>query len=377
MANYKKSGGFAAGAVALLVVVALVLIYVGISYFKGTWNPAEWTGQIQGGELNIDDDTDQEDPDEDITDPEGPGEDVTDPEEPNEDSDPDDGPGTPEDTGTTEADYVNTSLSVKNLSVYSYEYTGVLNAVHVTADDIVNGSMIIINEVDKGDYTFAAGSSYKMTVDDNIGNIPAEWGCWFQPLQRPVDTFTLIDGEAEFTLTVEALYIFCNITSDNATINLDFTLTLERLPDSEPEEPEEPAGDEEELFSIGGTALTQSGQNFTFSATDETKYVVYSQANLSAATISVNFDISADFPTPPLMTPIFISYNVDSVFCPKDCYETAIPAIYRAYLPFLLAAQNYYDEGIPLCVITFEDSDITFGILFDVSELIDALTETS
>ena len=38
------------------------------------------------------------------------------------------------------------------------------------------------------------------------------------------------------------------------------------------------------------------------------------------------------------------------------------------YVPFKTAADEYFNAGVPLCVITFENSDISFGILADVSD---------
>ena len=37
-------------------------------------------------------------------------------------------------------------------------------------------------------------------------------------------------------------------------------------------------------------------------------------------------------------------------------------------MPFKVAADEFFTTGVPLCVITFENSDISFGILADVSD---------
>ena len=38
------------------------------------------------------------------------------------------------------------------------------------------------------------------------------------------------------------------------------------------------------------------------------------------------------------------------------------------YVPFKVAADEYFNSGVPLCVISFENSDIYYGILVDVTD---------
>lgn len=142
---------------------------------------------------------------------------------------PDENPGTePEEPDTEEpeeSNYVNTSLTICDTvsGTYYFEYAGELNAVHVTAENVPTNARIYINQPGKGDYNFAAGTSYKITVQ---GDTPIEWQCWVGQLQRPIDSFTIENGVAEFTLTMPAAYIFAAVGS-SGTIDLDFTLTLQ------------------------------------------------------------------------------------------------------------------------------------------------------
>lgn len=142
---------------------------------------------------------------------------------------PDENPGTePEEPDTEEPEennYVNTSLTICDTvsGTYYFEYAGELNAVHVTAKSVPTNARIYINQPGKGSYEFAAGTSYKITVS---GNAPTKWQCWFAQIQRPLDTFTLTDGAAEFTLSVPAAYIYADLSNSDGTVDLDFTLTL-------------------------------------------------------------------------------------------------------------------------------------------------------
>lgn len=60
-------------------------------------------------------------------------------------------------------------------------------------------------------------------------------------------------------------------------------------------------------------------------------------------------------------------YPILSSFCMKDCFYTVLGAGNANYSPLLDDAEKYFNDGIPLFIITFTDSDITFGILVDVS----------
>ena len=153
---------------------------------------------------------------------------------------PDEKPGTdgsednenPEDPETTDQDkpeenaYVNTSLTVYDTlsGTFYFEYTGELNSVHVTATNVPDSAIIMINQPGIGNYAFTVGPAYKMTVVN--GNAPSDWACWFAQMQRPLDTFTLTDGSAEFTLTVPATYLYASLGNSGNTVDLDFSLTL-------------------------------------------------------------------------------------------------------------------------------------------------------
>lgn len=142
---------------------------------------------------------------------------------------PDENPGTePEEPDTEEpeeSNYVNTSLTICDTvsGAYYFEYAGELNAVHVTAKSVPANARIYINQPGKGSYDFAAETAYKITVS---GNAPTEWQCWVGQLQRPIDSFTIEDGVAEFTLTRQTAYIFAAF-GDSGTFDVDFTLTLQ------------------------------------------------------------------------------------------------------------------------------------------------------
>ena len=143
----------------------------------------------------------------------------------NPDTEEPDNPGTEEPEEPTEGNYVNSSLTICDTlsGTYYFEYEGDLNAVHVTAQNVPANARIYINQPGKGEYDFAAGTSYKMTVQ---GTAPTEWQCWVGQLQRPIDSFTIENGVAEFTLTLPAAYIY-TAPGSSGTFNLDFTLTLQ------------------------------------------------------------------------------------------------------------------------------------------------------
>lgn len=155
---------------------------------------------------------------------------ATEPEEPGTET-----PGTvtedPEDPSTDPtpvfSNYVNTSLTVLNLlkSTHYFEYEGELNAVRVQASAVpTEGTYLIINEVGRGDYDFAAGTTYKLTV---IGSgLSNSVNCWNSTLQRCIDSFTIDSGTVEFTLTVSAAYIMIPLDSSVSTANINCTFTL-------------------------------------------------------------------------------------------------------------------------------------------------------
>lgn len=134
-------------------------------------------------------------------------------------------PEQPDPEEPEESNYVNTSLTICDTltSTYYFEYEGELNAVHVKANNVSANARIYINQLGKGNYDFEAGTSYRITVS---GNAPTEWQCWVGQLQRPIDSFTIEDSVAEFTLTRQTAYIFAAF-GDNGTFDVDFTLTLQ------------------------------------------------------------------------------------------------------------------------------------------------------
>ena len=91
----------------------------------------------------------------------------------NPDTEEPDNPGTEEPEEPTEGNYVNSSLTICDTlsGTYYFEYEGDLNAVHVTAQNLPANARIYINQPGKGEYDFAAGTSYKKTVQ---GTAPTE-----------------------------------------------------------------------------------------------------------------------------------------------------------------------------------------------------------
>ena len=119
MANYKKtSGGAAVGIVALVLAFALVIVYVAVSLFKDSFNPLDWTSQIQyDGELNI---NTGEKPGEDTTDPDDLGEEDSSSEKPTDPDEPAE-PDTPEDVFFTIDDKTATDGNFITGNTYTLE----------------------------------------------------------------------------------------------------------------------------------------------------------------------------------------------------------------------------------------------------------------
>lgn len=118
-------------------------------------------------------------------------------------------------------------------------------------------------------------------------------------------------------------------------------------------------------FTIGETTLSTPGDNFTFAADDETDYIVASDEALGTPVVTENPEIMLSFPGDIIS--VGSPYPILSSFCMKDCFYTVLGAGNVNYSPLLDDAEKYFNDGIPLFIITFSDSDITFGILVDVS----------
>ena len=143
---------------------------------------------------------------------------------------------------------------------------------------------------------------------------------------------------------------------------------------TDPDDPDDPGTDEPDepdtpdvLFTIGDKAATDG--NFSFSYTDEQVYSVVSAVELGDITVAVNPDIVEDL-TGPRFPGLLTgnTYVLEGDFCMTEVMSTIFYVFQNNYVPFKAAADEYFNAGVPLCVITFENSDISFGILADVSD---------
>ena len=135
----------------------------------------------------------------------------------------------------------------------------------------------------------------------------------------------------------------------------------------DPEDPDEPDTPDDVLFTIGD--MTATDGNFSFSYTDEQVYSVVSSIELGDITVAVNPDITEDLSGslyPGLITGD--TYVLEGDFCMTEVMSAIFYVFQNNYVPFKTAADEYFNAGVPLCVITFENSDISFGILVDVSD---------
>ena len=139
-------------------------------------------------------------------------------------------------------------------------------------------------------------------------------------------------------------------------------------------DPDEPGGEDPDepdtpdiFFTIGDKTATDG--NFSFSYTDEQVYSVVSAVELGGITVAVNPDIVEDLTGPRF--PGLITgdtYVLEGNFCMTEVMSAIFYVFQNNYVPFKAAADEYFNAGVPLCVITFENSDISFGILADVSD---------
>lgn len=140
---------------------------------------------------------------------------------------------------------------------------------------------------------------------------------------------------------------------------------------TDPDDPDEPGTDEPDepdvFFTIGDKTATDG--NFSFSYTDEQVYSVVSAVELGDITVAINPDIVEDLTGPRF--PGLITgdtYVLEGDFCMTEVMSAIFYVFQNNYVPFKTAANEYFNAGVPLCVITFENSDISFGILADVSD---------
>ena len=136
---------------------------------------------------------------------------------------------------------------------------------------------------------------------------------------------------------------------------------------TDPDEPAEPDTPEDVFFTIDDKTATDG--NFSFSYTDETVYSVVRAVELGEVTISVNPDIVENLSGPKF--PGLITgntYTLEGNFCMTEVMPAILYVFQNNYVPFKVAADEFFTTGVPLCVITFENSDIYYGILVDVTD---------
>ena len=142
----------------------------------------------------------------------------------------------------------------------------------------------------------------------------------------------------------------------------------------DPDDPDEPGTDEPDepdtpdvLFTIGDKTATDG--NFSFSYTGEQVYSVVRSIELGDITVAVNPDIVEDL-TGPRFPGLLTgnTYVLEGDFCMTEVMSAIFYVFQNNYVPFKTAADEYFNAGVPLCVISFENSDISFGILADVSD---------
>ena len=140
---------------------------------------------------------------------------------------------------------------------------------------------------------------------------------------------------------------------------------------TDPDDPDEPGTDEPDepdvFFTIGDKTATDG--NFSFSYTDEQVYSVVSAVELGDITVAINPDIVEDL-TGPRFPGLLTgnTYVLEGDFCMTEVMSAIFYVFQNNYVPFKTAANEYFNAGVPLCVITFEYSDISFGLLADVSD---------
>lgn len=120
-------------------------------------------------------------------------------------------------------------------------------------------------------------------------------------------------------------------------------------------------------FTIGDTTLTEAEDNFTFAAGDETDYPVTGAAELGTYSVIQNPTLQ-DISFPGDSISVGRPYSGVSSFCMRDCFYTVLGAENVSYSELLDDAERYFNDGVPLFLIIFSDSTITFGILIDVSD---------
>lgn len=181
---------------------------------------------------------------------------------------------------------------------------------------------------------------------------------------------------------VIALVVFSVNSDDGADIDEPQTdITQPSDPDDdeeipeiviEPSTPSEDAGEIETppettiatTFSLGDVILSEDGECFTFNAKDEKLYAVGGGLANGEVTVSINPDIKEDLDA--IINLVQVSeFQIDGFFCMDSIFSTAFYIFNNNYPRFLSVALTSYNSGVPLFVITFSDSDVTFGILVE------------
>ncbi len=148
-----------------------------------------------------------------ITDPETPGED---PDEPGED---------PDEPENPEGNYVDGYIQINDAFEQIAEYTGKLNAMHIT-ERVSSGSGCILAMGPTDADLFTGGYSFKLTVETN-GPVVYDW---FIVSDDGSQTEQIVFENGSANITIENGAIFCNISGiDSVVFDIDLTITLERI----------------------------------------------------------------------------------------------------------------------------------------------------
>ena len=143
--------------------------------------------------------------------PEQPG--ITDPNTPGKDPD------------EPEGNYVDGYIQIIDAFEQIAEYTGELNAMHIT-ERVSSGSGCILAMGPTDADLFTGGYSFKLTVETN-GPVIYDW---FIVSDDGSQTEQIVFENGSANITIENGAIFCNISGiDSVVFDIDLTITLERI----------------------------------------------------------------------------------------------------------------------------------------------------
>ncbi len=153
--------------------------------------------------------------------PDRPG--ITDPETPGEDTDkPGEGPSEPEEP---EGNYVDGYIQILNGFDMIYEYTGELNAVHIS-ERISSGSGCVLSMGNENKESFSGTNTFVLTFEGS-GPVTYEW---YAVGNEGYDMEQIVFTNGSAQVTIEDGGLICNITAmDPEMFDIDLIITLERI----------------------------------------------------------------------------------------------------------------------------------------------------